>query len=38
VYSGCDYLENVRGFGFGSIIDYFDYENGEKVLRRQLTS
>lgn len=22
VYSGCDYLDSVRGFGFGTVIDY----------------
>ena len=23
VYSGCDYLDNVKGLGFGTVIDYF---------------
>ena len=48
VFSGCDYLNNIKGFGFGSIIHYFtsDFENkiqkegiyqlGEEVLYEKI--
>lgn len=30
VYSGCDYLDSVKSFGFGTVIDYLPYD--EKIL------
>jgi 5'-3' exonuclease len=37
IYSGCDYLENIKGIGFGSLIDYFS-TNSTKDLRKKITS
>ena len=34
VYSGCDYLENVKGLGFGTVIDYFP--NKQKDLLKKI--
>lgn len=34
VYSGCDYLESVRGLGFGTVIDYLPHR--EKDLLKKI--
>lgn len=34
IYSGCDYLENMRGLGFGTVIDYFP--SREKDLLKKI--
>lgn len=26
IYSGCDYVDNIRGLGFGTLINYTDTE------------
>lgn len=34
IYSGCDYLSNIKGFGFGTVIDYFPKD--ETKLRKKM--
>ncbi len=34
ILSGCDYLTNLRGFGFGSIVYYFTLEFQDYLLER----
>lgn len=34
VYSGCDYLDSVKGFGFGTVIDYLPKD--EKSLLQKI--
>lgn len=37
IYSGCDYLENIKGIGFGTLISYFpDSINGLKLKIKNL--
>lgn len=26
IYSGCDYVDNIKGVGFGTLINYSDNE------------
>ena len=36
IYSGCDYLDNVKGIGFGTVIKYFpENEDGlrSKIIK-----
>lgn len=33
IYSGCDYLDNIKGFGFGTIIDYFPKREKELIKK-----
>jgi len=29
ILCGCDYIENLKGLGFGTIIDYFSKNSGD---------
>lgn len=36
VYSGCDYLENIKGIGFGTLITYFTEPNEKNQLAKKI--